>query len=70
MTGVQTCALPICFPVTIRGEKRYITEIVAENVQFLEWGDKNKAPETNNTYEPEGLDSDGFRALDDADVPF
>ena len=55
---------------TTEGEKRYITEIVAENVQFLEWGDKNKAPETNNTYEPEGLDSDGFRALDDADVPF
>ena len=21
MTGVQTCALPICFPVTIRGEE-------------------------------------------------
>ena len=23
MTGVQTCALPICFPVTIRGNKNY-----------------------------------------------
>ena len=23
MTGVQTCALPICFPVTISAQKKY-----------------------------------------------
>lgn len=27
---------------TKEGEKRYITEIVAENVQILEWGDKSE----------------------------
>ena len=66
---------------TTEGEKRYITEIVAENVQFLEWGDKSDRTsnssfgndsrnQNDNVFEPEGLDSDGFRALDDADVPF
>ena len=25
MTGVQTCALPICFPVTINTEKGFVT---------------------------------------------
>ena len=66
---------------TKEGEKRYITEIVAENVQILEWGDKSErtsnssfrsasSNQNDNVFEPEGLDSDGFRALDDADVPF
>lgn len=54
---------------TQQGEKRYITEIVAENVQFLEYGDK-KESSNNSTFEPSGLDTDGFRALDDDDVPF
>lgn len=66
---------------TQEGEKRYITEIIADNVEVLEWGDKsermggassfrgNEAP-ASNVFEPEGLDPDGFRALDDEDVPF
>ena len=29
MTGVQTCALPICFPVTIQAREEYIA--VLEN---------------------------------------
>ena len=28
MTGVQTCALPICFPVTIVGGTRYSAPVV------------------------------------------
>lgn len=66
---------------TQEGQKRYITEIVADSVQFLEWGDKGERPaqgnkpyqgqsSNNDVFEPEGLDSDGFRALDDDDVPF
>ena len=66
---------------TKEGEKRYSTEIVAENVQILEWGDKSErtsnssfrsasSNQNDNVFEPEGLDSDGFRALDDDDVPF
>lgn len=67
---------------TQEGEKRYITEIIADNVEVLEWGDKSdrmgggassfrgsEAP-ASNVFEPEGLDPDGFRALDDEDVPF
>ena len=34
MTGVQTCALPICFPVTIGGERR-ISELEDELVEFI-----------------------------------
>lgn len=70
---------------TKEGEKRYITEIIAENVEVLEWGDKGERAAGNtgsyrpsesasaassNVFEPEGLDPDGFRALDDEDVPF
>ena len=32
MTGVQTCALPICFPVTIGVDGRYQGEIVQEGL--------------------------------------
>lgn len=66
---------------TQEGQKRYITEIVADSVQFLEWGDKSERSaqgnkpyqgqsSNNDVFEPQGLDSDGFRALDDDDVPF
>lgn len=40
------------------GQKRYMTEIIAENIEILEWGDKK-------TDEPEG-----FRMVDDDDIPF
>lgn len=60
---------------TQNGEKRYITEIIADNVEFL--GGKNEGSNmgTSNfheekTFEPKGLDSDGFEALDDDDIPF
>lgn len=66
---------------TQEGEKRYITEIIADNVEVLEWGDKSERTggassfrgndsSAGNVFEPEGLDPDGFRALDDEDVPF
>jgi len=58
------------------GSKRYVTEVVAENVQFLEWGDnrqgntnrnirQNNSSETNNY-----IDTEGFRPVDDDDIPF
>ena len=58
---------------TSSGEKRYITEIIAEQVQFL-----SKAPsiEVNpgsgevEAFTPKGLDVDGYRALEEDDVPF
>lgn len=30
------------------GVKRYLTEIVANKVEFLEWGDKQDSPKSNN----------------------
>ena len=49
------------------GEKKYLTEIVAERVQFL--GSDNKKQSEDKAA---GFDDtvDGFRALDDEDVPF
>lgn len=57
------------------GIKRYVTEIVADNVEFLEWGDRNNqgtAQPTQNTQSfSNGFDSDGFQAIeDDDDIPF
>lgn len=66
---------------TKEGDKRYVTEIIAENVQILEWPDKGDRPagssynksqksQSSDVFEPDGLDPEGFRALDDDDVPF
>lgn len=44
---------------TQSGEKRYITEIIAENVEFI--GNKSQS---------ESRSDDGYRALDEEDVPF
>ena len=44
----------------------YTTDVVADRVEFLEWGDKgeNSSPKT----EP-GI-PDGFQAIEDDDIPF
>lgn len=58
------------------GSRRYVTEVVADNVQFLEWGD-NKQGNTNREFGSNGsnesnnyIDTDGFRPVDDDDIPF
>ena len=65
------------------GIKRYSVSIIADDVQFLEWSDKGQRPQSQ-TYQrndtdiasddvfmpEEGLDSEGYRALSDDDVPF
>jgi len=54
---------------TQSGEKRYSTEIVADRVEFLEWGNKNEQSGSNReSY----VDPDGFQAIDedDPDIPF
>ena len=74
---------------TPNGEKRYVTEIIADNVQFLgkpsgsaPRNDFSQGPtsdndfmptgyeEDANAFSPKGLDEDGYRALEDDDVPF
>ena len=60
---------------TKTGEKRYVTEIVAGRVEFLSAKNaaENSTKPSNNferSFEPTGLDPEGFQALDDDDIPF
>lgn len=54
---------------TQSGEKRYVTEVIADNVEFLEWGDKKS---NNDTLNNPGINLNDFQAIDDedGDVPF
>lgn len=61
------------------GSKRYVTEVVADEVQFLEWGAGGggrpaAAGNTPNTYSPGGFDEsiygDEMTPVDDGDIPF
>lgn len=36
------------------GQRRYTTEVVAQNVQFLEWGDNNQRANTGNQNQTQG----------------
>lgn len=60
---------------TANGEKRYTTEINADQVEFLDWGDKNEQPNQQpQKQEPQsdlGLGFGDFQAIDDDDdIPF
>lgn len=50
----------------------YTTDVVADRVEFLEWGDKKDTGESRNTRDtkPEAGVPDGFQALEDDDIPF
>ncbi|MEY8763268.1 MULTISPECIES: single-stranded DNA-binding protein [Clostridium] len=65
------------------GTRRYVTEVIAEEVQFLEWGDKTaKSSYSNNSNENSAENSNknkGFNEdvygeditpVDDGDIPF
>lgn len=47
------------------GGRRYITEVVADEIQFLEWGKKDGNKGTNAEYEAAGI-----TPVDDGDIPF
>ncbi len=50
------------------GRKVYTTEVVADRVEFLEWGDRQQgAPATSTSQE--GI-PEGFQAIEDEDIPF
>jgi len=52
------------------GTRKYITEVVANNVEFLEWGDNTNK---QGTYSDNNLDypeMDGFHPTDNDDIPF
>lgn len=51
------------------GVRRYTTEVVANNVEFLEWGDSNRS----QSFSDSGLDFggiEGFHPTDNDDIPF
>ena len=55
------------------GDTVYTTDVVATNVEFLEWGDKPQEGNAVQTTPPAGADAapskDSFEAIDE-DVPF
>ena len=51
------------------GKKVYTTEVVANNVEFLEWGDSNKSPDTNTSNSDFG-GVEGFHPTNNDDIPF
>lgn len=48
------------------GATVYTTEVVADRVEFLEWGEKGEGSVSRG---PAGI-PDGFQAIDDDDIPF
>ena len=51
------------------GVKQYSVEIVAENVEFIDWGDKKgQGNQSNDSFDD--IDEVGYRAIQDDDVPF
>lgn len=51
------------------GTRRYITEVVAEKVQFLEWGNDNNNSNQGSS-STDFPDIDGFEPVDDNNIPF
>lgn len=49
------------------GTRVYTTEVVANNVEFLEWGDKTNKTSNDNSWDS-GIE--GFHPVDNADIPF
>lgn len=60
------------------GTKRYVTEVVAEEVQFLEWGNPNNSNASNSIGQFNGANGDSsaqfpddnITPIDDGDIPF
>jgi single-strand DNA-binding protein len=50
------------------GTKRYVTEVIADEVSFLEWG-KSNISESNDESNDFGSNSD-ITPVDDGDIPF
>lgn len=56
---------------TQSGDTRYTTDVNADRVEFLDWGDKGRSDkQPQNSSENKGI-PEGFQALDDDDdIPF
>lgn len=52
------------------GTKRYVTEVVAEEVQFLEWGEKSGSQPTSSEASKGANYGEDITPVDDGDIPF
>lgn len=55
------------------GTRRYITEVVASRVEFIDWGNNNNNSGFNSGYNDSSSDFsgiDGFDPVDDDNIPF
>ena len=55
------------------GSKKYTFEVVADNTEFLEWGDKDGSSNSNNSSSNNSssdFTGDGFDPVDEDDIPF
>ncbi|SFO11545.1 single-stranded DNA-binding protein [Proteiniclasticum ruminis] len=55
------------------GGRRYVTEVVAEEIKFLEWGNKNQSGEggySDNSSQEYGSSYEDMTPIDDGDIPF
>lgn len=52
------------------GSKRYTTDVVAERVKFLEWGNNGTQQSGDNSSDNNDYSVDGFVPVDDDDVPW
>ena len=50
------------------GSRRYITEVVADRVKFLEWSNDNDPQSFSDDLDFPGID--GFEPVDDDNIPF
>lgn len=77
------CKFGVCGRIQTRnysdkdGNKRYVTEVVAEEVSFIEWGNKEgRAPSVSGSSFDSSVsygnlpNSDDMTLIDDEDVPF
>lgn len=55
------------------GGRRYVTEVVAEEIKFLEWGNKNQSGEggySDSSSQEYGSSYEDMTPIDDGDIPF
>lgn len=53
------------------GETKYTTEVLANRVEFLEWGEKKETGVGNDSFSFGSINYEDFQAIeDDDDVPF
>lgn len=55
------------------GSKRYVTEVIANRVEFIDWGNNSSSPNFGPSYDDGSMDFpdiEGFDPVDDDNIPF